>query len=233
MACSRRGNESAMTKAKTKATPRKIGRPTKFTPKVRELILSAVREGNYIETAAQSAGINKDTFYSWMVKGETSCAPKEFSDFSEAIKRARAEAEIQALAVIQVAANRGIWQAAAWYLERSYPDRFGRTRLETPGVAEQPIPGNAAVVDLLDERIALMRERSRAIIESLYVPAATVPGSAIEAIVELVPVSPTPIPVVVEAIVEPAAVKPPIGSPVNPRRRVMLIRPGQSLRDRR
>lgn len=227
-----------MTKPKSKATPRKIGRPTKFTPEVRERILIAIRAGNYIDTAAQSAGINKDTFYSWMAKAETSGAPKEYYDFADDIKKARAEAEIQAVGVIQQAANRGTWQAAAWYLERSYPDRFGRTRIETSGVAEEPIQENAAVIDLLDARIALMKERSKRIIEGYRVPVAAqaegeppvveIPASSAiaERIAEILASVPIPAPIVEEIV--------PV-TPVLPRRRMPapIIRPGRSLRNRR
>lgn len=166
MVRNRDGNESVMTKPKSKATPRKIGRPTKFTPEVRERILIAIRAGNYIDTAAQSAGISKDTFYSWMTKGETPGAPKEYSDFTDAVKKARAEAEVNAVAIIQQAANRGNWRAAAWYLEKSFPDRYGRTRTDTSVATEDPIQTNAAVIDALDEKIALSKERSRGIFET-------------------------------------------------------------------
>lgn len=155
-----------MTKPKIKATPHKIGRPTKFTLEVRERILSAIRAGNYIDTAAQSAGICKDTFYSWMTKGEARGAPREYSDFTDAVKKARAQAQVDALAIIQLAANSGNWRAAAWYLEKSFPDRYGPTRTETPVAAEDPIETSAAVIDLLDEKIKLMTERSKAIIET-------------------------------------------------------------------
>ena len=55
-----------------------MGRPSKFTPEVRELIILSIRTGNYIETAAAVAGISKETFYSWMHKGEADDAPKEY-----------------------------------------------------------------------------------------------------------------------------------------------------------
>ncbi len=70
-----------------KANRGPIGRPTKFTPETRELIIAAIRTGNYIETAAAVAGISKETFYAWMHKGEAEDAPEEFSAFSDAIKR--------------------------------------------------------------------------------------------------------------------------------------------------
>lgn len=118
---------------------RSPGRPTKFTEEVRAKILLAVRGGNYIETAAAYAGINKDTFYNWMNIAESPDAPKEYSEFYDAIKEARAMAEVRSVALIGDAANGGAWQAAAWYLERSYPARFGRTRIEVTGADSGPV----------------------------------------------------------------------------------------------
>ncbi len=100
---------------------RKMGRPTKRTPEVEAKIVEAVRGGNYVETAARYAGIAPPTFYEWQAK---------FPDFAELVKNARAEAEARNVTIIQQAA-RTQWQAGAWWLERSFPDRFGRKdRLE-------------------------------------------------------------------------------------------------------
>ncbi len=100
---------------------RKMGRPTKRTPEVEAKIIEAIRGGNYIETAVRYAGVSLSAFYEWQA---------EFVDFAEAIKRARAEAETRNVTIIQQAA-RTQWQAGAWWLERSFPDRFGRReRLE-------------------------------------------------------------------------------------------------------
>lgn len=41
-------------------------------------------------------------------------------------EKALAVSEIRNLSLIQAAAGDGHWQAAAWILERKYPDRFGR-----------------------------------------------------------------------------------------------------------
>jgi len=48
-----------------------------------------------------------------------------YSDFADAVKKAEAEAEANALKAIKDATPQN-WQAGAWYLERKYPDRFGR-----------------------------------------------------------------------------------------------------------
>ncbi len=50
----------------------------------------------------------------------------EYRAFRTSVKMARASSESDALAVIRQAARDGTWQAAAWYLERSNPRRWGK-----------------------------------------------------------------------------------------------------------
>jgi hypothetical protein len=110
-----------------------MARPTKLTKEVQDRILQAVQAGNYLDTAAQFAGIDPSTMRRWVIKGEAPDAPDAYREFCVAIKGARASAEVRSVALIQNAASNGTWQAAAWYLERSYPDRWGRTRIEVTG----------------------------------------------------------------------------------------------------
>lgn len=100
------------------------GRPTKLTAEVQERIVHAVRAGNYMETAAAHAGVHKDTLYEWLKRGraETQGAYRAFSD---ALEKALADAEMRDVATISAAGVEN-WQAAAWRLERKYPDRWGR-----------------------------------------------------------------------------------------------------------
>lgn len=116
----------------------KGGRPTKLTPKLQEEICKAIRAGNYIETAAAFAGISKNTLYEWLRRGarekerlaknprakiKKSEAP--FVEFSDAVKKALAAAEVRDVMLIGKAAETQ-WQAAAWRLERRFPERWGR-----------------------------------------------------------------------------------------------------------
>jgi hypothetical protein len=59
---------------------------------------------------------------------------KAYGDFCEAVEKTRAQAEVRAVALIRKAAMDGTWQAAAWFLERSHPGKWGRQgRLEVTG----------------------------------------------------------------------------------------------------
>ena len=76
-----------------------------------------------IESACAYVRIGTSTYYDWM---------RTKPEFSEAIKKARAEAVQGYLRTIKTAADNGTWQAAAWWLERVLPDQYGRkTTVET------------------------------------------------------------------------------------------------------
>lgn len=101
-------------------------------------VADAIRAGNYANVAARYAGIGESTFHLWMKKGADGQEP--YVEFVEAVKSAEADAEIRNMALIQQAAQNGTWQAAAWYLERRYPHRFGRReRVEHSGPEGGPI----------------------------------------------------------------------------------------------
>src|SRR5579859_4190955 len=96
---------------------------TELTPELQEKILLHLRVGAYVETAAACAGIHKDTFYEWMKKGARGQQP--YVAFAQAVTRAVAESESRDLATILKAATTQ-WQAAAWRLERRFPEKYGR-----------------------------------------------------------------------------------------------------------
>lgn len=107
-------------------TKKKLGRPEKLTPALQQKIVDAIRMGAYIETAAAYAGIRKSTFYDWLRKGASAKRGK-YREFSDAIEKALAESEMRDLEVIAQASKEN-WQAAAWRLERKFPDRWGRRK---------------------------------------------------------------------------------------------------------
>ena len=89
----------------------KGGRPSKLTREVTENICKAIRAGNFFGTACQYAGIDESTGYAWMqaAKGEHPRLKqsKQFVEFSEAVKKAEADAEAAAILRIGKAARGG------------------------------------------------------------------------------------------------------------------------------
>lgn len=115
-----------------------MARPTKLTPEIQVKIVESLKLGNYIETAAALAGINKTTIYEWLKRGARELErvdnnpnarikreEEPFVRFSNAVKKAQAEAEQRDLLVI-AKASQNDWKASAWRLERKYPHRWGR-----------------------------------------------------------------------------------------------------------
>lgn len=128
------------------------GRKTKLTPEVQSNIVQALRAGNYQETAAKFAGISQQTYYTWLRRGAEE-PDSIYAEFLEAVERAKAAAEVRDIALIDKAANDGSWQAAAWKLERKYPQRWGRiTRTEISG------PEGAPVKVALDAKATLLEK---------------------------------------------------------------------------
>lgn len=120
------------------------GRTTKLTPEVQTRIIDALRAGNYIEAACGYAGITTQTYWQWIAKADQS-GPRMslYADFRDAATKARADAEIRNVGFIQKIAQDGrTWQASAWWLERSFPTRWGRmqrTQVELSGPNGQPV----------------------------------------------------------------------------------------------
>ena len=129
-----------------------LGRPTKLTPELQAEMVNIIRGGNYVETACAYVGLNKTTFYDWMKRGAREMDrvkknPKArvrkeeqvYVDFSNAIKKAEAEAEARDVLIIAKAAE-SQWQAAAWRLERRLPSKWGRQRpYDTDAKSDRPI----------------------------------------------------------------------------------------------
>ena len=116
---------------------------SKLTPTVIENITAALRAGNYIETACQYAGISAATYYRWLTEADQPDATDLHRDLREAVEKARADAEVRNVQLIQQAAQGGTWQAAAWWLERSHPKKWGRQqKVELSGENGGPIDIN-------------------------------------------------------------------------------------------
>jgi len=115
------------------------GRPSKLEPITINKLNQALKIGLSQKKAAVYAGISETTFYRWRQRAfeiDDACGGNpelikdaddlELWEFWESIKKARVEGEINHLAVITEAANNGVWQASAWFLERSNPREWGK-----------------------------------------------------------------------------------------------------------
>lgn len=104
--------------------PGKPGRPSKLTEDTVNRLVHAIESGNYMKAACAYAGIDYTTFRLWMKKGEEAKSGRYF-DFFHTMKRAEQMAEAKMIAQWQKHMPDN-WQAIATFMERRYPDRWGR-----------------------------------------------------------------------------------------------------------
>lgn len=82
---------------------------------------------------AHSPRFSNSTVFRWLCEARNADAEGKSDtlaqQFRDSLKKARAEAIYRAIVIIGTAAK-DHWQAAAWWLERSYPQEFGRARLQ-------------------------------------------------------------------------------------------------------
>jgi hypothetical protein len=94
------------------------GRPTKYY-ECKDEVMKFIAGGNSIKDSCVLAGISTATFHLWKA---------EFSEFSDDLKKALAQCKAARIARI-LAASKKSWTAAAWWLERMYPDEFALKRI--------------------------------------------------------------------------------------------------------
>ncbi len=85
--------------------------------------------------SCQMAGISFETFSVWM-------EDKRKPEFSESIKKAEMVCKQRNIARVQNASKLH-WQAAAWFLERKYPDEFAIRQIQK---LEHSGPGGGPII---------------------------------------------------------------------------------------
>jgi hypothetical protein len=138
-------------------------RPSLLTDEVAEQLVSMLRAGAYVHVAARAAGISRQTFADWLQRGQGDAALDEpYRELRERVEQARAEGEARNVARIAAAAVED-WRAAAWLLERQYPDRWGRpsTRVRPAELEPAPIEEELEAEDPFREVDELAEARRR------------------------------------------------------------------------
>lgn len=101
----------------------------KLGPEVKQRVLEAIRLGATYELACQYAGIHRASLHRY----------RKDATFATEVEKAEGQAVVGWLARIEQAARDGEWTAAAWKLERRYPEVYGRRRLEVDARVEHVV----------------------------------------------------------------------------------------------
>jgi transposase len=170
------------------------GRPSKLTADIIDKVKTFLPVCMYIETLADSLEIDRQTFYNWYHRGEAEArrldqngeeTPPQrealYLEFYRAIKKGAADGEMAAAARIH-AASHTTWQAAAWLLERRFPDKWGtRHRLEHTGKDGGPVKTEhktTLTIEQASEIVRLAQQASEQERDSEKAPARLLPDIA-------------------------------------------------------
>lgn len=103
------------------------GRKSKLTKELIKEAEKLIKLGNFARNVCKYLNIDESTWYRWLREGKNSSENSLKYQFYHTIKKAEAIVEIRHLNIIQNAAKKN-WHAAAWFLERRYPDKWGKKR---------------------------------------------------------------------------------------------------------
>lgn len=103
-----------------------LGRHEKLTSELIEQVKSYISAGNCVKAVCQYIGVSESTWFRWIERGEKETG-SIYYDFLESVRSAESAAEIRAVTGI-VAAGKKDWKALAWFLERKYPEKWGKKK---------------------------------------------------------------------------------------------------------
>lgn len=113
----------------------------KLTEEMLRRMVELKKNGLTDKDICAAVGIHQSSFYRWIGEPKT----KLQRALSEELKKAESDYKEELLNCIRDAAmaKNSFWTAAAWLLERKYPDQFSQGRLEkkNPDMAPQIVLG--------------------------------------------------------------------------------------------
>jgi hypothetical protein len=93
-------------------------------------LFNALLDGNYRETAAKMAGITNRAIQIWMQRADE--GDPRYDAFANVVRAAEALAESNAVRNVRAAGKDArFWAAEMTWLERRYPDKWGRRQEDT------------------------------------------------------------------------------------------------------
>jgi hypothetical protein len=109
-------------------------------PDILQLLLAAISDGVSYESACRSAGIAPRTIYNWKTRAES--GDEAAIAFVQALEKAEADTERKAVRnTLKAGESPQFWAANMTYLERKYPEKWGRRQDDSAGPKVQVIIG--------------------------------------------------------------------------------------------
>lgn len=131
--------------------PPAAGRGTYLTEEMHNAIIKGLEAGNYVTTICDSLGISRNTYYSWMRKGEpvkkfdeNGVEYEEYPDtpygrLRQAVRQAEAKAEMTAVEAIRNHFDSD-WRAPAEFLSRRHPEKWNpKVQVEMSGKVQHEV----------------------------------------------------------------------------------------------
>lgn len=126
----------------------KAGRKPKIQimPEIMDEICKNIEAG-LPKRLAVAGLIDESTLYDYINRGDEDIAKGKTTIYSEFAKRVKESEKRFCLGKLQKIerASEETWTAAAWLLERRFPDEFGRNRLEITGKDGEPVQTESTV----------------------------------------------------------------------------------------
>ena len=112
----------------------KRGPKDKCTAEVVRKAVKLKKGGAPNKSIAAALGIHEATFYRWVGTPKTA----NQRELSESLKKAEADYDNALLGIIAKAAQERDWKAAAWLMERRYPELYARPEVRLRAMQEKP-----------------------------------------------------------------------------------------------
>lgn len=123
------------------------GRPSELTPEIVAQVGPLLRRVLFVETVADQIGVDRITFRRWLKAGGREARQRDRGkdpdpkldlhvELCSAVKKALAESQGGYVELIAAAATQQ-WQAAAWTLERRWPEQWGGNKAELRELRKQ------------------------------------------------------------------------------------------------
>lgn len=125
-----------------------MARRSGLTDEVHEHIVHLLREGNFLETAAEAAGVSHSQARSWLKLGRE--PGSKYERFRLDVLQAMASAESRGVEVLIRLAAEGDLKAVTWWLERRHPARWGQ---KVRHVVDQELDDAIARVESLEDEL--------------------------------------------------------------------------------